>query len=133
MKMGIRATIRRIRSLVLGALFSCVLIGILFVGLWPFTAHPKNQVTWLTASNGLHFGDYGQISSSGTFAGPSSQREGPCTLEIWFEPGLTEDSNTMLAFYTPESPFQFRIRQFNETVFVIRGVTDQDRPRTIKM
>ena len=45
---------------VLGVLCAAVLIIILIAGLWPFHA-PKNQVSWLSNSNGLHFGEYGVI------------------------------------------------------------------------
>jgi VanZ family protein len=132
-EMRIRTIIPTMRRVILGTTCLCVLVGILFVGLWPFTAHPTNQVKWLKTSNGLHFGDYGQIVSSGTFAQPSSRQERPCSLEMWFEPGLTEDTNTMLAFYTVENPLQFRIRQFNESVFVIRGVKDEDHVRSLSI
>ena len=46
---------------VLGLLCAVVLVIILIAGLWPFHA-PKNQVSWLSNSNGLHFGEYGVIT-----------------------------------------------------------------------
>ena len=49
---------------VLGVLCAAVLVGILTAGLWPFRA-PKNEVSWLSNGNGLHFGEYGVILSSG--------------------------------------------------------------------
>ena len=48
---------------VLGLLCAAVLIIILIAGLWPFHA-PKNQVSWLSNGNGLHFGEYGVVFGS---------------------------------------------------------------------
>ncbi len=125
--------IRMMRGTILGGISLCVLVGILFVGLWPFTAHPQNQVAWLENSNGLRFGDYADIVSSAGFSRSGSEQGGPCSLEMWLEPGVTDDTNTMLAFYTPENLFQFRIRQFNESLFLTRGANDQDHVRTVQI
>src|SRR5438874_11012368 len=113
-KMAARESINRTRGVILGGIALCVLTIILIAGLWPFTAHPSNQVTWLPGSSGLQFGDYANIVSSGRFTPSGLQQDGPCSLEICLTPGLTNDTNTLLAFYTPENLFQFRIRQLNE-------------------
>src|SRR5438874_10795458 len=97
-KMAARESINRTRGVILGGIALCVLTIILIAGLWPFTADPSNQVTWLRGSSGLQFGDYANIVSSGEFSGWDSQQRRPCSLEMWLEPGLTDDTNTMLAF-----------------------------------
>src|SRR5271169_2601236 len=92
---------------IMAAICAATLCGILVAGLWPFHA-PTNQVTWLKNENGLHFGDYGSIVSTGAFMARSSISDTSCSIEIWLEPGLTEDSNTFLAFYSagvPSVPF----------------------------
>ncbi|HUY12935.1 MAG TPA: VanZ family protein [Terriglobia bacterium] len=89
-----------------------MLIGILVAGLWPFHS-PKNQVSWLANGGGLWFGDYGAILSSGIFKMTGLPAEASCSLEIWLEPGLTFDTNTFLAFYTPNNPIPFSLHQSN--------------------
>jgi hypothetical protein len=83
----------------MAAICAATLCAILVAGLWPFHA-PTNQVNWFKNGNGLHFGDYGSIVSTGAFMPRSSGRNASCSIEIWLEPGLTEDSNTFLAFYS---------------------------------
>lgn len=83
----------------MAAICAATLCGILVAGLWPFHA-PTNQVNWLKNKNGLRFGDYGSIVSKGAFTARSSKSDTTCSIEIWLEPGLTEDSNTFLAFYS---------------------------------
>ncbi len=48
----------------LGLLCAAVLTIILIAGLWPFHA-PKNQASWLSNGNGLHFGEYGIVVGPG--------------------------------------------------------------------
>jgi len=92
------------------AVCALVLGVTLYAGFSPFTPHLKNEVHWLDGQNGLYFGEYASILSSAPLAldGPP---DGPCTVELWLQPGLLDDSNTMLAFQTPESPLRFRIEQ----------------------
>ena len=42
-----------------------VLCTILTLGLWPFHS-PRNEVAWLVNHDGLHFGTYGTVISSGS-------------------------------------------------------------------
>jgi hypothetical protein len=107
--------------LTLGAACLCILCGILTVGLWPFQA-PKNDVAWLNNENGLRFGEYGTISSSGIFSDPNDAMA--ASLEIWMEPGETFDSNDLIAFYKPENPQQFRIEQSGDDLFVSRDTAE---------
>jgi|CZKY01.1.fsa_nt_gi hypothetical protein len=108
-------------------LVACLLIlcGILIAGLSPFTPHLKNQVRWLDHQNGLYFGEYASILSSAPLRvdGPP---DGPCSVELWLQPGLVDDSNTMLAFQTPETPLQFRIQQNNDALMLTRQVVGPD-------
>jgi hypothetical protein len=103
--------------LALGVMCLIVVVVILVAGLWPFNPFPKNQVSW--DPNGLRFGDYGWILSSTSFP-VTAGRGQSCALELWMEPGLTEDSNIVLAFSVPKNPLQFRIAQEEEGVFVAR-------------
>ena len=77
---------------------------------------------WVKDQDGLQFGDYGTIRSSGTFrmAGPSS--EASSSLEMWFEPALTNDSNTMLVFSTPQHPMQLSLHQRFSNLIIVHSV-----------
>lgn len=99
-----------------------VLFGILAAGLWPFNPYPKNEVSWIPNENGLRFGDYGTVLSSGPIRMINSQDAGSCSLEIWLRPGARIDSNIILAFYTPENPLQFRIGQANADLLMVRDI-----------
>lgn len=115
-----------IAAIILGVICVSVLCGILVLGLWPFH-HPKNQVTWSGYGSGLSFGDHGTVLSSGTFSMPSWQDGAFCSLEIWVEPDLPWNSNTVLAFYTPEKPGQFSLRQSNGDLELQTDIRDQYR------
>jgi VanZ family protein len=93
-------------------LLACVVVlgGMLVAGLWPFHS-PRNQVTWLSGGNGLQFGRHGMIVSSGRFKAAPEPADGPCSLEIWFEPARTWISRTLLSFYAPERRRQFSLVQ----------------------
>jgi len=104
----------------------CLLAGILWFGLWPFTPRPHNDVSWIANQNGLSFGDYGTILSSAPLhvEGPP---DGLCSVEIWLQPGLTDDYNTMLAFQTAKTPLQFRIQQTGNALLLSRHVVGLDQ------
>lgn len=99
-----------------------ILCGILTAGLWPFNPFPRNEVSWNTGEQGLRFGDYGTVLSSQDFRLNGTQGPGPCSLEIFLQPGATYDSNVILAFSTDDNPLQFRIRQDGDMVSVLRDV-----------
>jgi len=107
------------KSMILSAICLSILCCILFAGLWPFTSHPQNQVSWLAGSDGLQFADHGNIRSSGTFDALSSEHEGPCSLEIWLQPRRAIASNTLLSFYTARN-VSFMIRQQIDDVVFLR-------------
>ena len=117
---------RRIANKLL--LLACFLIlcGILVAGLSPFTPHLKNQVRWLDGQNGLYFGRHASILSSAPLQveGPP---DGPCSVEIWLQPGLSDDYNTMLAFQTAKTPLQFRIQQSGNALVLSRQVANSDQ------
>ena len=77
-------------------------------------------MAWLGNENGLRFGGYGTIWSSGAFLMAGSQDEASCSLEIWLQPGLTSDSNTFLAFSTPENPLQLSLHQYLSNLILER-------------
>lgn len=98
-------------SSLLAAICGCVLTGILVAGLWPFHA-PRNDVSWLSASNGLSFGKYGSIVSAGLFAANPSLGRNACTVEIWLEPHRVDYTGTILAFYqSADRSTSFSLRQ----------------------
>jgi len=106
-----------------------VLVGILMAGLWPFHS-PRNQVIWFAGGNGLHFGRHGTILSSGKFKAANVPADAPCSLEIWFEPGLTAASATLFSFYSPGSPHQFSLNQ-SITDLALRSDIRDGRYRTL--
>ena len=111
----------------------CVLVlcGILTAGLWPFFP-PKNKVSWLKNEHGLLFGDYATVFSLGSLTLHRSRPD--CTLELWLQPGLTSDSNTILDIYTPEVPFKFRVRQTGDDLALLRNYgNESDRSRAGKL
>jgi VanZ family protein len=115
-----------IRARLPGLVCLSVLCGILVAGLWPFHA-PRNAVTWLENQNGLCFGRYGTIVSSGTFQMAGSGDEASSSLEIWFQPGLLNTSNTFLSFYKPENPLQFSLNQYFSTLVLQREIQSRQQ------
>ena len=118
------ATRGSITAKILPVICLAIFCGILVACLWPFHS-PKNEVTWLGDENGLRFGQHGTILSSGTFKIASSQDQPSCSIEIWLQPGLTHDSNTFLAFYTPQNPLQFSLHQSDVDLVLQRATGDQ--------
>ena len=108
-----------------------VLFAILVAGLVPFQ-RPRNAVTWLENKNGLRFGSYATILSTGAFQAAPGQEQPSCSLEIWLQPGSTRAASTILAFSTPENPLQFRVHQYRAILILKRQIQgDQDGTETI--
>jgi hypothetical protein len=109
----------RLSRRVLLGLCLCLLAGILATGLRPFTSRPHNDVNWIDNQNGLSFGEYGSILSAGSlrFGGPP---DGPWSIELWMQPGLIHDANTMLAFDSLENTARFKIKQSLDDVALER-------------
>jgi len=99
------------RTVLLGALCLCILLGILGVGLWPFHA-PRNDVDWLSEGPGILFGKHGSMVSEGAFAVSPLQAGGSCSIEVWVEPSQARSSGTIFAFYQPGNEgVSFAVRQ----------------------
>ena len=106
----------------ISALSGLTLCGILVAGLWPFHS-PRNQVHWLANQNGLHFGHYGTILSSGLLE--SARSDGPsCSLEIWLEPASAWKTGTVVAFYNPLNHRQFSFQQKYTDLALQRDIGD---------
>jgi hypothetical protein len=91
-----------------------VICGLLTLGLWPFHA-PLNHVSWLRDRNGVELATHGTVWSAGAFETPG---DGPCSLEIWFQPAPGTTGGTLLAFSTPQEPIGFRIWEYyNDVIF----------------
>jgi hypothetical protein len=90
----------------LGFICLILLCGILYAGLHPFHV-PANQVAWATNADAVRFGESGTMLSNSSFPPPEDGR----SIEIWAQPGLIKDSNTLLAFYSPSSPRQLSLFQ----------------------
>jgi len=102
----------------LGAICLLVLCIILVAGLWPFRA-PRNEVRWLSHSNGLSFSKYGSVVSAGVLKFDPQQSDGSCSLEIWLEPSRIDGKGTILGFYWPESQVvPFSIRQYQNGLVI---------------
>ena len=74
---------------------------ILYAGLHPFH-DPANEVAWVPNAHAVRFGEYGTVLSSGPFPPPGSSTV-ERSIEIWVQPGKVDDSNTLVAFYSPAS------------------------------
>jgi hypothetical protein len=124
---------RGVEAKIIGVVCVCILCGILVAGLWPFH-HPRNNVTWTGNGNGLNFAYPGTVLSSGAIRMPSSQAEASCSLEVWVEPEFPWDTNTLLAFYAPESAAQFSLGQSDGDLELRRNIEDQHyRRRTERL
>ncbi len=102
-----------------------VLCTILTLGLWPFHS-PRNEVSWLVNHDGLHFGTYGTVISSGPFQITSPPNDPEASLEIWLKADRIWDSGTFLAFYRPGNPSQFSLHQ-SLTDLLVQTTTQNDQ------
>jgi VanZ like family/Concanavalin A-like lectin/glucanases superfamily len=104
-----------------------VLLGILVAGLWPFHS-PRNQVRWLTGSDGLFFKRHGSIVSAGAFTANPPDDNSDCSIEILLAPSRLDSSGTILAFYRPEGQVvPFALRQSLGDLVILRE--GQDSPQ----
>lgn len=104
-----------------------ILLILLVAGLWPFTFHARNKVSWLTYQNGVHF--YGQgiiVSSDIRNKGQKSPfPDKSITLEIWLRP-LLETSNLphILTLYDGKSPELFLVGQWKSHLVIRSRIED---------
>lgn len=95
------------KTTLLGVLCVVVLCVIFSLGLWPFHP-PRNDVSWLKQSNGIEFGRYGTVLSSGELGGSGSDS---LSIEIWAQPNRWQNSATILALYRSRNRALFTVRQ----------------------
>lgn len=122
-------------SYALPMLCSLLVLGLLGVGLWPFDPFPANQVKWLPG-HGLEFGVEGVVHSSGSIDAWSVHNASACSLRMRLQPRIVDldDSATLLVFYTPENPMQFRLMQYRDELLIRRDYRDsQNRLKTIEL
>jgi|ERR1700676_2608791 len=101
----------RALKLLLVTLCLLTIAATLSAGLWPFSFHVDNEISWKAGQKGLYFGDYGMLISKGEFNGiPDNQGNG-YSVEIWLEPSLTWDSNTILTFYQRDNAQRISVHQ----------------------
>jgi VanZ family protein len=117
---------------------ACILLvlGLLAVGLWPFQPFPANQISWLSAGNGVEFVGRGVIFGSGVMDAAPGHEISACSLRIRLQPRIVDldDSGTLLVFYTPENPMQFRLMQYRNELLIRRDYRDaQNRLKTIEL
>ena len=105
----------------LGITCIAVLCVIFSLGLWPFHA-PVNDVEWLADRNGLRFGRFATVFSSGELPPPTENRA-PGTIEIWLEPSRIWDFSTFLSFWAPYDVFRFSLRQW-QTGLLLKGTQE---------
>ena len=116
----------------LGLVCAAVLIIILIAGLWPFHA-PKNQVSWLSNGNGVHFGEYGVVFGSLESSLAASKDGISCSVEVWVQPDRSDIGGTILAFYKPESRIvALSVHQSIDDLLLQRVIVDQRRPKKSK-
>ena len=102
----------------------------IFVGLWPLSFHPKNEVEWLQDSNGISF--YGRgIAYTESFNVKSSfSDDNQVTFEILLEP-LSEtklNATYLLSFYDGKETEIITFRQWKSTLEIFRNrVTDENK------
>jgi hypothetical protein len=104
------------QGLVGGACIAICLL-ILTLGLWPFHA-PQNAVSRLKDGDGVQFGDYGAIISSGAFEAPGAKRKSFCSLEICLQAALPDNQGTILSFYDPLQPPGLSLHQSGSDLLI---------------
>ena len=77
------------------------------------------------------FGRHGTAFTSGPLATSNLQDETSSSIEIWLQPGVVDDSSTILAFFTPQDLWQrFSLRQSDTDLALIIGSQNEHvRPR----
>jgi len=115
----------------LTALSVASVLALLVATLWPFNPNQRNDVSWLNGEDGIRFGDYGTIFSAAEFPRQPGGQHESFSLEFWMEPGLAWDSNVMVAFYLPENPEQFIVRQDESDISVIHAVPEKGSVRPL--
>jgi hypothetical protein len=117
----------------LGIVCLAVLGTILTLGLWPFHS-TRNDVSWVANHDGLRFGRYGTVRSSGPLQITTPQNNLQASLEIWLQPNRIWDSGTVLSFSSHTNLFQFSLRQSQADLLLRTEVhDDQHRRKTASL
>lgn len=92
-----------------GTMCLAVLVITLSLGLWPFHI-PRNNVKWLRKANGLSFGRFGTVLSSGSFDMIASREVAGDGIEVWLQPEPYR-SGAFLSFFNPQESLRLSLRQ----------------------
>ena len=110
----------------LRAICIAVLCSILVAGVWPFNPFRPNDTHWITDSGGLSFGTKGGILvSSRPLSAPLTSDEPYGSLEILFEPGSANNTNTFFSLSNHGNPGQLALRQYFDTLEVQHRIRDE--------
>lgn len=93
----------------LGVICIGVVVTCLCLGLWPFHA-PRNEVSWLSDSNGLRYGIYATAFSLRPLPELDSGRAAG-SVEIWLHPWNMKFARTITSFSRPDDLMQFSLFQ----------------------
>ena len=109
----------------------CILavLALLFATQYPFNPIPKNEVTWLADAEGLGFGYVG-IASTDTplLPRPGDSARAGCTIELWLRSTPDQASGDILSFSSVDKPEAITVRQWRETLFVLRATANRPGP-----
>ncbi len=99
-----------------------VWLAIMAATLWPLNPVPRNDVSWLPETNGIHLGKNGLVLSSQDFPAAPASDAHPCSLEILLRPASETDVHTFLTFYLADHPQALELRQWGRLLLIFRRV-----------
>jgi hypothetical protein len=111
-----RKRLRRLCWIAIGA--------VLLATLWPFDFFPRNRVSWLPDANGVRFDSSGVVLSRAPLGAGATESQNSCTLEVLLRPAGIDGVQTILSFYVPTNPRQFRMRQYHDGLLVSHDFAD---------
>jgi len=103
-----------------------VLAATLTAGLWPFSFHARNAVSWSAPQPGLKFAGIGLLNSKGQFEAPGSG-DG-CGVELWVEAAQAWDSSALLTFHRGRTA-GIQVRQSGDDLVFAAYRTPETRPK----
>jgi VanZ family protein len=133
------------KKMAAGILCILMVVGLLFVGLWPFDPSPKNRAYWVPNEEGLHFDGQNRrwkLSVGGIAYTPSPLRSSETsslekesfTIEIVLKPAVEVNSGVphILAFIDGSGKEAFYMGQWRESLIVRWSTCDQSGKRWMK-